>query len=154
MVATDVYGIIATASNIRSGDNPEYTKEQFLTMYPQFGSVPDIVLRAWLKLAHSCVRFARWGDLWEMGMGLFIAHFLTLYLQAATPEGAKNQEIISAGLAKGITSSKSVADMSVSYDFGSVANEFAGWGTLAQTSYGQQLAGFAKLVSMGGMTIW
>ena len=151
----NIYGIIAAASNIRSSDNnPEYTMDNFLTMYPQFKDVPEVVRKAWLKMAMNCLQYDRWNDLWEMGMGLYIAHFLTLYLQSSTPEGASTQQIINAGLSRGIATSKSVADMSVGYDFGPVASESAGWGTFSQTVYGQQFVQLAKVAAMGGMTIW
>lgn len=152
----NVYSIIANASNIRwSSDHPEYTIDTFLTMYPQFSDIDRVVVEAWLKVALSSISYARWGTYWEMGIGFYIAHFLTLYAQALggqvdDPTMAK----IESGLAKGIATSKSVSDMSVSYDFGSVANEADGWGTFKQTSYGLQFVQFAKLVSMGGMTIW
>lgn len=151
----NIYGIIAAASNIRSSDNnPEYTMDDFLTMYPQFKDVSEVVRKAWLKMAMNCLQYDRWNDLWEMGMGLYIAHFLTLYLQSSTPDGASTQQIINAGLSRGIATSKSVADMSVGSDFGSVASESAGWGTFSQTVYGQQFVQLAKLAAMGGMTIW
>jgi hypothetical protein len=151
----NIYGIIAAASNIRSSDNnPEYTMDDFLTMYPQFKDVSEVVRKAWIKMAMNCLQYDRWNDLWEMGMGLYIAHFLTLYLQSSTPEGASTQQIINAGLSRGIATSKSVADMSVGYDFGSVASESAGWGTFSQTVYGQQFVQLAKVAAMGGMTIW
>jgi hypothetical protein len=151
----NIYGIIAAASNIRSSDNnPEYTMDDFLTMYPQFKDVSEVVRKAWLKMAMNCLQYDRWNDLWEMGMGLYIAHFLTLYLQSSTPEGASTQQIINAGLSRGVATSKSVADMSVGYDFGLIASESAGWGTFSQTVYGQQFVQLAKLAAMGGMTIW
>lgn len=82
----NIYGIIAAASNIRSSDNnPEYTMDDFLTMYPQFKDVSEVVRKAWIKMAMNCLQYDRWNDLWEMGMGLYIAHFLTLYLQSSTP---------------------------------------------------------------------
>lgn len=151
----NIYGIIAAASNVRSSDNnPAYTMDDFLAMYPQFKDVPEVVRKAWLKMAMNCLQYDRWNDLWEMGMGLYIAHFLTLYLQSSTPEGASTQQIINAGLSRGVATSKSVADMSVGYDFGSVVSESAGWGTFSQTVYGQQFVQLAKVAAMGGMTIW
>ena len=62
-----VFGIIANASNIRYGDTPPYTKEEFLAMYPQFGGVdsagnpciPDVVMEAWLNLARAAISKAR-----------------------------------------------------------------------------------------------
>ena len=91
----DVFGIIAGASNIRRGDNPPYTSEDFLVMYPQFGKtdengnaiIPSVVIDAFVQLAHASISKARYFDAWNVAMGFFIAHHLTLYLQTmASPE--------------------------------------------------------------------
>ncbi|WP_301962255.1 DUF4054 domain-containing protein [uncultured Megasphaera sp.] len=161
-VDMSVFGIIANASNIRHGDNPEYTKEDFLAMYPQFGAaddagnpqIPDVVMDAWLKMAQAAISKARYGDMWDMAMGFFVAHWLTLYLQTAADADAPVGKIISAGLAKGLQTSKSAGDLSVSYDFSIVAGDFDGWGTYKYTMFGQQLITLAKVVSMGGMCVW
>ena len=162
MADMSVFGIIANASNIRHGDTPPYTKEDFLATYPQFGAVdnagnprsPDVVMEAWLNLARAAILKARYGDMWTMAMGFFVAHWLTLYLQTAADTDAPVSRIISAGLAKGLQTSKSVGDLSVSYDFSIVAGDFDGWGTYKYTMFGQQLITLAKMVSMGGMCVW
>ena len=88
-------------------------------------------------------------------MGLFIAHWLTLYLQGRVPGTNSSVEtIVNAGLAKGVQTSKSAGDLSVSYDFSQVASDFNGWGTYKLTVYGQQFVTIARLVSLGGMTVW
>lgn len=169
LINNNVFQIIANASNIRTGNNPEYTVEDFLLMYPQFGLkrvpddidsiqvveiVPKYVLEAWLKIAHASIQSSRYHDLWEMVMGLYIAHFVTLYLQTTSTADMPLQKIIDAGLAKGLQSSKSAGDLSVSYDFNTVAKDFDGWGTYKQTAYGQQLISIARIVGMGGMVVW
>ena len=160
----DVFGIIAGASNIRTGDNPPYTSEDFLAMYPQFGKVdeatgqpmiPSVVLEAWVKLAHASLNIARYHDAWEVCMGLFIAHFLTLYLQTAASPDDPTGKILNSGLAKGLVSSKSANDLSISYDFSFLSGqEFAGWGTYKLTAFGQQFITMARIYSMGGMVVW
>lgn len=159
---TDVYGIIAAASNIKFGDNPVYTKDDFLESYPQFKAkddesepiIPSVVIDAWVKFARASISARRYGDAWELVMGLFIAHFLTLYLQSAASADDPVKSIINAGLAKGLQSSKSAGDLSVGYDFGSVTNDFNGWGTYKLTSYGQQFITLARAYTVGGMTVW
>ena len=158
----DVFGIIAGASNIRRGDNPPYTSEDFLSMYPQFGKtdengntvIPSVVIDAFVQLAHACISKARYFDAWNVAMGLFIAHHLTLYLQTMASPDDSIGKIMSAGLAKGLMSSKSAGDLSVSYDFSIFTGDFNGWGTYAMTAFGQQLITFAKMYSMGGMVVW
>lgn len=143
-----VYSVIAAASNIKGGEHPPFSRAEFLALYPQFSDVPELMIDAWLRIAMHSLAYNRWQDYWEVGVGLFVAHHLTLLSQPGM------QERIESGLMKGIPTSKSVTDMSISYDFGSIENEFAGWGTYAQTVYGQQLVQFARLVGKGGMTIW
>ena len=152
----DVFGIIAAASNVRTGGNPDYTVEDFLAVYPQFGgnTVPDIVLKAWVNMAQASIHKARYHDAWEICMSLYIAHWLTLYLQTAAGADDPVQKKIAAGLAKGLQSSKSAGDISVSYDFGSVSEDFAGWGTYKLTAYGQQFVTFARMYAAGGMVVW
>lgn len=160
--AIDLYGIIAEASNIRGGKNPEYTKEDFLKIYPQFAKqntdgealIPDVVISAYIKLAHSCISHNRYNDMWNTCMSLFIAHFLTLYLQTLSSAEDSVKKIINAGLAKGVQTSKSAGDLSVSYDFSIISSDFDGWGTYKQTAFGQQFLTLAKVVAKGGMVVW
>lgn len=160
--AIDLYGIIAEASNIRGGKNPEYTKEDFFKIYPQFAKqneagedlIPDVVITAYVKLAHTCISYNRYNDMWNTCMSLFIAHFLTLYLQTLSSAEDSVKKIINAGLAKGVQTSKSAGDLSVSYDFSIIANDFEGWGTYKQTAFGQQFLTLAKVVAKGGMVVW
>ena len=152
----DVFGIIAAASNIRTGGNPDYTVEDFLAVYPQFGggTVPDVVLKAWVNMAQASIHKARYHDAWDICMGLYIAHWLTLYLQTAASADDPVQKKIAAGLAKGLQTSKSAGDISVSYDFGSINEDFAGWGTYKLTAYGQQFVTLARMHTAGGMVVW
>ena len=152
----DVFGIIAAASNIRTGGNPEYTVEDFLAAYPQFGggAVPDTMVKAWVNMARASIHKNRYHDAWEICMGLYIAHWLTFYLQMAASADDPLQKKIAAGLAKGLQSSKSAGDISVSYDFGSVNEDFAGWGAYKLTSYGQQFVTLARMYAIGGMVVW
>lgn len=153
----DVFGIIAGASNIRTGGNPEYTAETFLEMYPQFNNtevIPSVVVDAWVKIANASIHKARYHDAWEVAMGLFIAHWLTLFAQGAAQEGDPVQKVINAGLAKGLQTSKSAGDLSVSYDFSSITSDFNGWGTYKLTIYGQQFVTLARIYSIGGMCVW
>ena len=159
----DVFGIIAGASNIRRGKNPAYTSEDFLARYPQFGKVddegnpviPSVVIDAYVNFAHASIQEARYHDAWEMVMGLFIAHWLTLYLQSMASADDPTQKIVNAGLAKGLQSSKTAGDLSVSYDFSLIASgDFDGWGTYKLTSFGQQFITLARCYSLGGMVVW
>lgn len=150
--------IISIASNIKSVEgNPHYTKEQFLAIFPQFsGKVPDSVMQFYINLANSSLSYSRWGDSWEMGMALYIAHYLTLYIQATNGLSSDSpiSQVISNSLAMGLTASKSAGSLSKSYDYGSINDDFMGWGDLKLTLFGQQFATKAKLVGKGGSLIW
>lgn len=159
----DVFGIIAGASNIRRGENPPYTSEDFLAVYPQFGkldengnpAIPPTVMDAYVNFAHASLSISRYHAVWETVMGFFIAHWLTLYLQSFSSADDPVGKIVAAGLAKGLQSSKSAGDLSVSYDFSFLNGaDFNGWGTYKLTAFGQQFATIARLYGMGGMVVW
>lgn len=150
--------LISIASNIKRVEgNPLFTEENFLEVFPQFSNkVPTSVINFYLKLANSSLSYSRWGDSWEMGMNLFIAHHLTLYLEsiAGLDENSPIQQVLSRSLAAGLTASKSAGSLSKSYDYGSINDDFAGYGTWKLTLYGQQFASMAKLIGKGGSYIW
>jgi hypothetical protein len=141
------------ASNLYGGDNPEYTKDTFLSYYPQFAGVPDVFLTMYLNLAHATVKYSRWDDMWLMAMGLFVAHFCTLYLQSAASATSTAAQIVAAGEARGLTTSKSVGDVSKSTDYNTIAQGLNSWAMWLSTTFGQQYATFAKLVCKGGMYV-
>lgn len=153
--------MIDDASNIRTGNNPAYTLSNFLLAYPQFGVneegatfVPTPVLTMFLNLAHACIKEARWHDMWEFAMGLFIAHFVTLWLQGTADPNSGAAATIAAGQARGVVVSESANDLSVSYDHSTVGNDLDGWAAWKLTVYGQQLATMGKLVGKGGMYVY
>jgi len=142
----DIIGVIAGAANMgRYQDNPTYADSDFLTMYPQFTNVPDTVRAAWIKIADATLQYGRYQDMWEVLMGLFVAHYLTLYLQSAADANAPAKNIVQSGLAKGLLTSKSADGLSAGYDFSMFANDFQGWGTYGLTLYGQQFVTMAKM---------
>ena len=147
---SELHAVIARAAGIYSTtDNPEYTSDNFLTAYPQFSMMDISVVDAWVGIAHQCVKYSLWDKTWELGMGLFIAHFLTLYQQ--TIEEDLVNPVLSKGLSKGLITSESVGGMSVSYDLSSFTSEFDGWGTFKQTIFGQQYVHFLQM--MGGFLL-
>lgn len=144
----------AIASNIRDGKNPDYTIADFRAVMPGFSEeiIPDEQLQPYIDMAQSVVKEARWHGLWREGMRLFIAHFVTLYLNTPTsPETV--DDLLSASENKGVATSESVGQVSVSYDVNQVANDLNGWGAWKQTAYGTQYATLAKVLGKGGMYI-
>ena len=152
---------IIAASNINHGGNPEFTLCDFLEIYPNFEGIlsdstvfPQPVIDMYIQFAQDCVSQRRWGNQWKLGMCLFLAHFFTIHLQAQFPENATAQEVLSYGQSKGLITSKSVGDVSVSYDFSAAVQGVESWGQFNTTSYGLQFANLAKLLGKGGMYVW
>lgn len=151
--------LIGAASNIITGDNPPFAVADFVAQYPQFGPdakgkylVPEIMLTMYVNLAHSYLKQARWKNTWQMAMGLFVAHFATIYLQSAAKPGAEADQVVASGAARGMIASESAGDLSVSYE--SIASDLDGWAAWKLTIFGQQLVTFAKIIGKGGMYVW
>lgn len=166
----DVSGIISDASNIRAGDNPAYTLDDFYLEYPVYAprTVPPVppaidpttthlinpvILQMYIGLADACIKEARWHSSWHLAMGWFVAHFATLYLQGLADVNSTAAQVIAKGQAKGLTASKSVSDVSVSYDYNTIASDLDGWASWKSTIYGQQLATMGRLYGKGGMYV-
>lgn len=146
--------LIADASNIKIGENPEYTISDFYEFYPQFeGQVPETVIQSFINLASANLNIERWHNSWRFGMALFIAHFLTLYVKTCGTEDEPNTNLAS-GNVRGIQTSKSVDGVSVSYDVSAVLTELDGWGSYKLTEYGIQLLTMARLLGKGNMYVW
>nr|DAG76990.1 MAG TPA: head to tail adaptor [Caudoviricetes sp.] len=147
-------GIISQASNIKKEEHPEYTKETFLLLYPQFrGVLPDAALDMYVDLGLSCVNYKRFNRMWKAAIGLFIAHFCTLYLQSMQPEGTDASQVLASASSAGMVTSESADGVSYSRD-GSALNDLNGWAAFKMTTFGVQFATMAKLVGRGGMYVW
>lgn len=134
----------------------EYTLEEFQSFYPQFDgeAVPEAVLEMYLELGENAVQKTRWRSYWKLAMGLFVAHFATLWAMGAGSPGSTAAEVIQAGEARGLTTSKSGGGISISKDYSAITSGLDGWAAWNQTQYGTQLATLSKMVGKGGMQIW
>jgi hypothetical protein len=170
-------GIVANASNIRRDTNPAYTlKDNFYPAYPQFlnqaavsaavgpplviavpaviGPVPEAMLKLYLTLANSAVGYGRWIEYWELAMGLFIAHWASLWLQGTGAPGSPAAKVLEISHAKGLRTSESVDSLSAGYDFSSVVQDLNGWAAWKLTTYGVQFATIGRLLGKGGMGVY
>jgi len=111
-------------------------------------NLPLAVIQAYINLASASLVQARWQDTWFLGMALFVAHFVTLYLRSEGNPGTTAQQIAVSGLEKGIIVSSSAGDVSKSIQLPQGLEGFAGW---TETEYGVQLATFAKIIGAGPM---
>lgn len=145
MYTPNVFNLISDASNIKIGENPDYTNVTFLNFFPQFKEkVPDEVLKSFINLANANINIARYKSFWNMAMNFYVAHFLTIYISECQRLGANSV---------GMITSKSVDGISVSYDTASIMNDLDGWGGYKQTSFGIQFATIAKLAGLGGIYV-
>jgi hypothetical protein len=148
--------IIADASNIKTGDNPTYVIEDFTKVYPQFtsGIISDDLLQMHIDLADSCIKSARWKKSWKIAMGLFIAHWCTLWLRTSASSSSDKDAIAQAAQVQGIITSESVDGVSYSMDIGTALNDLQGYAGWKTTEYGVQLATLAKMYGKGAMLVW
>lgn len=124
-------------------------------MYPQFeGLVPEVVEASFLELANNCVSQDRYGKMWNVAIGLFAAHFITLWLQSSKEAGTPADDVMAAAQAQGVVTSESADGLSYSMDTSMISQDIAGWAAFKLTTFGVQFASIGKLVGKGGMYIW
>lgn len=147
--------VFSNSSNIILTDNPPFEKEDFIEVFPNFGNcnklvIPEAVFNLFKAMADKSIKYDRYKTSWKYFMCLYIAHFITLYLEATS--GSKDaQGIIASAVPKGIASSKSVDGLSISYDFVGITDDLSGTGTWKLTLYGQQLITLTKMYGHGGL---
>lgn len=148
--------IISGASNMKGGDNPSFTSDDFLRFYKNFqGLVEADILEQFIAMADAVVKEKRWRAMWMTGMRLFIAHFLVLYLETQNTDcSAGASQVIGAAKSRGLQTSKSVGDVSVSYDFSHINQDLKGWASWGLTQYGQQFVTHARMLGKGGFVVW
>ena len=129
------------------------TKTDFLAFYPQFATVPDVVINEYIDQAEK--RFGDFEDMTEEARRLYVAHKLTLYAQTyaevaqGTPAAAAMKKLSGAGVAAQALS-KSVGGVSVSKSEGSAVAGISGFAEWKQTEFGLQLINLARIYSFGG----
>lgn len=150
-------GDIGTSSNILKGKNPPFSIEEFYAFYPQFqglDELPDQIVWMYICFANEVINIERWGAQWKLGMCLFVAHFCSVYLMSYTDTNSAAAAVIAAAQSKGLISSKSVGDVSVSYDFSLAMQDVDRWGQFNLTIFGNQFVHLAKMMSKGPMFVW
>lgn len=149
------YGVRARAANIAQTAG-NYTAEMFFEDFPQFFTpvgeplLPEGMLESFIELTNSSIAPDKWGGLFRLAAGLFMAHNATLYLRAYRDGSCDAATAASSGDLVGIVASATLGDASVSYDTSALVRATEQWGDLNSTIYGQQLATKARLVGLGG----
>lgn len=149
------YGVKAAAANLGHGKG-NYTLEQFRQDYPQFfnstgeflGS--QAMLDEIINMANVAVQPDKWLEGWRYGVGLYVAHYVTLSLRATHSPTRRRSRRAASGALVGMVKSATLGDASVSYDTAAITAGTEDWGDLNSTTYGQMFANRAKLVGMAG----
>lgn len=120
------------------------TAASFRTDFPEFANTtdyPNTLINFYLALGPKLIDATRWGDIFDFGLSLFVAHNIVLERVAAKaviPGGIP-------GLTSGPMASKQVDKVSVSYDTTAAIEPGAGHWNL--TTYGQR---YIRLVGQVG----
>lgn len=101
-------------------------------------------------MANAAVQPDKWLESWRYAVGLYVAHYATLYLRTYAQSSSNAETAAATGALVGIVKQAQLGDASVSYDTSAVTQGTADWGDLNATTYGQMLANRAKLVGAGG----
>lgn len=112
--------------------------------------VPLAIVQAYLNLATASLMSSRWREAWPIAMSLYIAHWLTLYLQTTANPTPSAAQAVTQGLQRGIAVSKAVGDTSIGLQALTGLEE---WGAWAQTEFGLLLITMARAVGSGPIYI-
>ena len=154
------YGVRAAAANIGQSQG-NYTAEMFQADFPQFFTaeteetpavclVPSTMLTEIINMANACVQPDKWLESWRYAVGLYVAHYCTLYLRTYAPSNATASQAAASGALVGVVKSATLGDSSVSYDTTAVTKGTEDWGDLNSTTYGQMFANRARLIGLAG----
>lgn len=152
------FGVRAAAANIGQGRG-DYTVEQFQADYPQFFTaegislLPPSMLCKIIDMANTAVQPDKWLDSWRFAVGLYVAHYVTLFLRSYAPSNETAAAAAASGALVGVVKSATLGDSSVTYDTSAITAGTEDWGDLNSTTYGQMLANRAKLIGLAGMTV-
>jgi Protein of unknown function (DUF4054) len=140
-VLTDSAGVKCTSVMPPPDPSDPLTPAQFRALFPAFSDpnvYSDAMIQMWLNICP--IQYGVWGDLYQLGMGLWVAHELAKF----GPNGLADR-----GGAGGIgfPGSKSVGGVSLSYDYSLGADPEAGQYNM--TLYGRQFWSMMKYLPIG-----
>ena len=119
---------------------------QFRANFPAFTSTtqyPDSSIQFWLTYAYMLLSPRRWGPIQDLGAQLFVAHNATLDGLSA----AEGMNGAPSGMTVGPIVSKTVGDLTITYDTGAGVNsEDQHW---ALTNYGTRFIKMARQMGNG-----
>jgi len=113
--------------------------------------LPLAVINCYIALASSHLVQARWLDDWLVGMSLFIAHFITLWLLSDGDQCSTPGKAAAAGLAQGIATSESAGPVSIGMQPTPGLDNWASWN---ETQYGKLFATKARTIGAGPLWVY
>lgn len=141
--------LTATSSTLTLSLPATLTGDVTLYVY-EAAPVAPAVIQVFLNLANASLMSSRWRETWPVAMGWYIAHFLTLYLQSDGIVSTSPGQIANSGLQRGLLVSKSADGLSAGFQS---LTGLDSWGSWQLTSYGVQLATFARVLGAGATYI-
>ena len=141
-------GCVVTAIGtdaITISNAPSQSGEIVLSVY-EAPPVALAVLQLYLNIAYASLMQSRWREQWQLGMALYIAHYLTLWIQTEANPQTTPSQIVANSLQAGITISQGADGVSQGLE---TLKTLESWGTWTLTQYGVQLATLGKLVGSG-----
>lgn len=117
----------------------EPTHSGFISIFPEFSSVPAERFSVWLPWAQLFLKRCRWRQAWELACYLYVAHFIVLEQRNAPSlaPGGDGGLAASSGVLTG--ESQTVDDVSYSYSYNAALTALDGQGQWGKTDYGQRL---------------
>lgn len=134
-----------------------YTSDTFFAMYPNFAAqigsppspiIPLAVVDAFVALAVANLDCSLWQDSYPVGIGLYIAHYVSMWLSSSGTPATTAQQASTQGMSSGVLSSKAVGDVSASYD--TTVGVIDGAGAWNLTKYGRLFYMMAQIIGAGG----
>lgn len=164
------HGLISAAANMpQPSEVGAYTKEMFLTDFPQFTKkqvsqegksesqvaslVPDPMLQVFIENGNASILPTRYGEIWRYAAGLYVAHFSALYLKTYSDGSVTPARAAATGQQTGLVKEATMGDTTIRYDNEAITEASAKWGSWNATQYGQQLVTMARMIGMGGMYV-
>jgi hypothetical protein len=151
------YIVAGAASNMGGSSDTVLTTADVYKIFPQFETtVEDFMIEMFLGMAQTSIYESKWGDRWKYAICLFVAHFATLYLESGTDKNSNASRVIADAQVRGLPTSKSVGDVSISYDFDIITRDINGWANWKSTKFGIQLAslGLCSIVLLNPWSKW